>query len=183
VLLLARHVRRESPRQDETPGRRAFDHLSDQKDIAVFPGAEVGTMSLVELADFLVETKVNTYAAQKGKIDSSRKGSHDLAYRKGGYSSVDSYFGEKDFSGAEIVYQEEKPIWSMNYYWKMLRDDVPRPPRQFCASAQRHDDTRRAPVERTRGSGFRDRPLDGHLREYDDHHHGSAPFIRFRIRP
>jgi hypothetical protein len=82
-------------------------------------------MNLVELAGFLVEAKMNTYAAQKGRVDSSRKGSHDLAYRKGGYSYLDSYFGEKDFSGEEIVYLEEKPIWSMNYYGKMLHDNVP----------------------------------------------------------
>ncbi len=82
-------------------------------------------MNLAELADFLVEAKVNTYAAQKGKVDSSRKGSHDLAYRNGSYFYLDSYLGEKDFSGEEIVYREEKPVWSMNYYGKMLRDNVP----------------------------------------------------------
>lgn len=82
-------------------------------------------MNLAELADFLVEAKVNTYAAQKGKVDSSRKGSHDLAYRNDGYFYLDSYLGEKDFSGEEIVYREEKPVWSMNYYGKMLRDNVP----------------------------------------------------------
>ena len=82
-------------------------------------------MNFVHLADFLVEAKVNTYAAQKGIIDSSRKGSHDLSFRKGGYSYVDSYFGEKDFCGEEIVYLEERPVWSMNYCGKMLRDSVP----------------------------------------------------------
>ncbi len=82
-------------------------------------------MNFGELADFLVEAKINTYAAQKGKVDSSRKGSHDLSYRRGGYVYVDSYFGEKNFSGQEIVYLEEKPIWSMNYYGKMLHENVP----------------------------------------------------------
>jgi len=82
-------------------------------------------MDFVQLADFLVEAKVNTYAAQKGKVGSSSKGSHDLAFGKGGYFYVDSYFGEKDFSGEEIVYLEDRPIWSMNYYGKMLRDNVP----------------------------------------------------------
>jgi hypothetical protein len=82
-------------------------------------------MDLAELADFLVEAKVSTYAAQKGIVDSSRKESHDLAYMRDGWTYVDSYFGEKDFAGEEIVYLEEKPIWSMNYYGKMLRDNVP----------------------------------------------------------
>jgi hypothetical protein len=82
-------------------------------------------VNLAELADFLVEAKVNTYAAQRGQVDSSRQGSHDLAYRRVGYTYVDSYFGEKDFSGEEMVYLEEKPIWSMNYYGRMHRDNVP----------------------------------------------------------
>jgi hypothetical protein len=82
-------------------------------------------MNLVELADFLVEAKVNTYAAQRGKVESSRKGSCDWAYGNGRYYYLDSYVGEIDFSGEEIVYLEERPIWSMNYYGKMLRDDAP----------------------------------------------------------
>jgi len=78
-----------------------------------------------ELARFLVEAKRNTYAAQMGKISSSRKGSKDLGYGKGGYYYLDSYFGEKDFSGQEVVYLDDVPIWSMNYYGRMARDDVP----------------------------------------------------------
>jgi hypothetical protein len=82
-------------------------------------------MNLAELAGFLVEAKVNTYAAQRGNVDSSRKGSHDFAYSRGRYSYRDSYFGEKDFSGEEIVCLADTPIWSMNYYGTMLREDVP----------------------------------------------------------
>ena len=78
-----------------------------------------------ELAHFLVEAKRNTYAAQKGRVASSRLESKDLGFRCGDYYYLDSYFGEKDFSGQEIVYFKDKPIWSMNYYGKMLQDEVP----------------------------------------------------------
>jgi hypothetical protein len=78
-----------------------------------------------ELARFLVEAKRNTYASQTGKIASSRMESKDLGYRNNDYYYVDSYFGEKDFSGQEIVYHKDKPIWIMNYYGKMIQDDVP----------------------------------------------------------
>ena len=81
-------------------------------------------MDFAGLAVFLVEAKVNTYAAQKGIVVPARKGSHDLAYKKGDYFYVDSYFGEKDFSGEEVVYLEEDPVWSMNYYGRMLRENV-----------------------------------------------------------
>jgi len=78
-----------------------------------------------ELSQFLVEAKRSTYASQKGKVASSRLRSNDLAFRKGSYSYLDSYFGEKDFSGQEIVYFDSTPLWSMNYYGRMLQDDVP----------------------------------------------------------
>jgi hypothetical protein len=77
-----------------------------------------------DLARFLVEAKRNTYASQKGGIASSRKASKDLGYKKDGWYYLDSYFGEKDFSGQEIVYLDGAPMWSMNYYGRMRRDDV-----------------------------------------------------------
>jgi len=81
--------------------------------------------SIDELARFLVSAKRNTYASQGGKIPSTRLGAKDLAYQSGRYRYVDSYFGEKDFSGQEVVYTDGVPIWSMNYYGRMLQDDVP----------------------------------------------------------
>jgi hypothetical protein len=78
-----------------------------------------------KLGLFLVEAKRNTYASEKGSVAPSRKGAKDLAYQKNGFSYVDSYFGEKDFAGEEVVYSMDIPIWSMNYYGRMLQDDVP----------------------------------------------------------
>ena len=77
-----------------------------------------------ELGKFLVNAKRNTYATQKGKVPSSRKLSKDLAYEENDYYYLDSYFGEKDFSGEEIVYFKESPIWSMNYYGKTLKESI-----------------------------------------------------------
>jgi hypothetical protein len=83
-------------------------------------------MSVIdELASFLVQAKRNTYASQGGKIPSARLGAKDLAYGAGRYRYVDSYFGELDFSGQEVVYLDGVPTWSMNYYGRMLHDDVP----------------------------------------------------------
>ena len=77
------------------------------------------------LPEFIVEAKHNTYASQSGKVPSPRLGAKDLAYEAGPFRYVDSYFGELDFSGQEVVYREGRPIWSMNYYGRMIRDDVP----------------------------------------------------------
>ena len=78
-----------------------------------------------DLREFLVTAKKNTYAAGKGAITSSRQGSKDLAFRDNNFYYHDSYFGDKYFSGEEIVYFKDLPVWSMNYYGKMLIDNIP----------------------------------------------------------
>jgi hypothetical protein len=78
-----------------------------------------------ELAGFLVEAKRNTYASRMGKTAPSRKASKDLGFARGKFRYLDSYFGERDFSGQEVVYYDETPIWSMNYYGRMASDEVP----------------------------------------------------------
>jgi hypothetical protein len=78
-----------------------------------------------KLAEFLVNAKRNTYAAQKGRIESSRKHSIDFAYKEGDYYYTDSYFGSTYFSGEEIVYHNDLPVWSMNYYGKVLIVKLP----------------------------------------------------------
>ncbi len=77
------------------------------------------------LRKFLVNAKRNTYATQKGEVPSSRKSSKDLAFVENDYYYLDSYFGEKDFSGEEIVYYKELPVWSMNYYGKLIKENLP----------------------------------------------------------
>ena len=84
-----------------------------------------GDIEMKNLGKFLVNAKRNTYAAQKGKVPSSRKYSKDLAFEENDYYYLDSYFGEKDFSGEEMVYFKELPIWSMNYYGKMIKENIP----------------------------------------------------------
>ena len=74
---------------------------------------------------FLVKAKKNTYAAGKNKVIPLRPSAFDLAYEKGEYTYRDSYFGTTSFSGQEVVYKEEKPLWSMNYFGKVMRDDIP----------------------------------------------------------
>ena len=89
------------------------------------PAQDERDIEMNNLGKFLVNAKRNTYAAQKGKVPSSRKYSKDLAFEENDYYYLDSYFGEKDFSGEEIVYFKELPIWSMNYYGKMIKENIP----------------------------------------------------------
>lgn len=75
-----------------------------------------------EFVSFLVEAKKNTYAAKTNKVEPSRKQSHDFVFEKDGYKYIDSFFGSSSFSGQELVYNNDIPIWSMNYYGVVLDD-------------------------------------------------------------
>lgn len=71
-----------------------------------------------ELYQFLIEAKKQTYAnANVKKTESSRKGSHDYHYENNKMIYHDTYFGGTKFMGEEVVYyNDETPIWGMNYY-------------------------------------------------------------------
>jgi len=77
-----------------------------------------------EIVDFIVEAKKNTYANVKqyeaAKRPSTRLGSKDLAYEKGDFKYWDTYVGSSHFSGAEVVWHKEMPVWSMNYVGRLL---------------------------------------------------------------
>jgi len=75
-----------------------------------------------EMIAFLITAKRNTYAAKKGKTTSSRMDSLDYLYQEEAYSYLDSYVGGEKFSGQELVYQNKKVIWSMNYYGRVIGD-------------------------------------------------------------
>lgn len=70
-----------------------------------------------EFLSFLVQAKKTTYASGSGAlIEPRRMGSKDLPYQDGDYAYMDSYFGEINFIGQEIVWHQEKALWGMNYY-------------------------------------------------------------------
>ncbi|MEN8173029.1 MAG: DUF5680 domain-containing protein [Chloroflexota bacterium] len=80
-----------------------------------------GDLPLRELTDFIVGAKAATYVGDGSKSPSCRPGSHDLAFRKGDYWYLDSYFGGSDFIGQEVVYYQDAPVWAMNYYGRILK--------------------------------------------------------------
>lgn len=77
-----------------------------------------------ELSAFIVRAKAATYVGDGQPVDPCRLGSHDLRFHDKEWSYHDSYFGGSDFIGEEVVYLGDKPIWAMNYYGRILRDDL-----------------------------------------------------------
>lgn len=74
---------------------------------------------------FLIEAKKSTYAADGKLSASSRPGSKDLSFQQGDYTYLDTYLGDLDFIGEEVVWRQGKPLWGMNYYGIMLVAEVP----------------------------------------------------------
>jgi hypothetical protein len=81
-------------------------------------------VDLHELNAFIVRAKAATYVGDGEHVTSWRTGSHDLRFSEGVWDYLDSYFGGTNFIGEEVVYFAGKPIWAMNYYGRILRDDL-----------------------------------------------------------
>jgi hypothetical protein len=79
---------------------------------------------LKELNSFIVRAKAATYVGNGEHVTPCRSGSHDLRFTDGEWEYLDSYFGGTDFIGEEVVYFAGKPVWAMNYYGRILRDDL-----------------------------------------------------------
>ena len=75
------------------------------------------------LEQFIVRAKQHTYVGGERKLLPYRLGSKDLQFIEGDWAYHDSYLGESDFIGQEIVYYQMKPRWGMNYFGTILRPD------------------------------------------------------------
>lgn len=70
-----------------------------------------------KIKEFLIEAKKQTYANELiEKQPQSRIGSNDYEYKYGNMIYHDTYFGGTNFMGEEVVYEDNIPIWGMNYY-------------------------------------------------------------------
>lgn len=77
-----------------------------------------------ELAEFIVAAKAACYVGDGAAAKSCRLGSHDLGFARADWRYLDSYFGGTDFLGQEVVWHQNEPVWAMNYYGNILRDDL-----------------------------------------------------------
>lgn len=79
----------------------------------------------MELADFLVEAKSNTYASNgEGGERKLADGSRELEYAAGEWKYRDQYFGFNPFIGEEIIWKDGAIFWGMNYYGKAIAENI-----------------------------------------------------------
>ena len=79
----------------------------------------------MNLSEFLVEAKINTYASNGEGVESNLDdGSHELIWRNGIWKYRDRYLGFNPFLGEEVVWYQDKITWGMNYYGKVTSNEV-----------------------------------------------------------
>ena len=80
---------------------------------------------LSKFTNFLIKAKQNTYCSRGKMEDPSRPKSKDYAFKMYDYYYLDSYLGNKNFIGEEVVWQNESVFWGMNYNGQLLVNDCP----------------------------------------------------------
>ena len=82
-------------------------------------------MDTKQLSKFLVKAKNNTYASNgEGKEKVFPDGSKELKFEEKEFKYRDRYFGYNHFIGEEIVWQNEKVVWGMNYYGEIISEII-----------------------------------------------------------
>ncbi len=78
---------------------------------------------LADLHTFIVRAKQATYVGNGLQLLPYRLGSHDLQYADGPWVYRDSYVGESDFIGQEVVYYQRNVAWAMNYFARIVQPE------------------------------------------------------------
>lgn len=79
----------------------------------------------MELNEFLVRAKINTYASSsEGREQNLEDSGKELVYEENGWKYRDRYFGFNTFIGEEIIWKNGKMMWGMNYYGQILSKAV-----------------------------------------------------------
>lgn len=73
-----------------------------------------------DLEKNLKEAKINTYASGGEEEVRLKDSGKKFEYKKGNFYYRDIYYGFSPFVGEEIVFYQQKPIWGMNYFGKVI---------------------------------------------------------------
>lgn len=78
----------------------------------------------MELAQFLVKAKNNSYASEGESGEIVRDGGKEFIFEESKWTYRDRYFGFNPFIGEEIVLMDGKIVWGMNYYGRVVSKEV-----------------------------------------------------------
>ena len=79
----------------------------------------------MKLSKFLVRAKIATYTSD-GEANKRvlEDGAKELTFESEGFRYRDRYYGFNPFAGEEIVWQDNKIVWFMNYFGKISSEVV-----------------------------------------------------------
>jgi hypothetical protein len=72
---------------------------------------------------FIIRAKSASYVGSGQHLLPYRLGAQDLQFFDGDWAYHDSYVGNSDFMGEEIVYYQRQVVWGMNYFGYILQPD------------------------------------------------------------
>ena len=79
----------------------------------------------MKLIKFLVKAKKKGYASNgEGGERILKNGAKELRFKEGDFEYVDTYYGFNPFIGEEIVFENGKFIWGMNYFGKVFNKNT-----------------------------------------------------------
>ena len=79
----------------------------------------------MELNTFLVKAKASTYATGRESEEKVLAGGcKEFTYVDKNFKYRDKYFGYNPFVGEELVWKDNKLYWTMNYYGKIISDEI-----------------------------------------------------------
>jgi len=80
-------------------------------------------MDKKELLDFVVDAHKHGYASgQSAPAKKEVDGSTTIEYISGDWKHHDNFFGGEPYGGREVVFYQNKPVWMMVYYGKVLEN-------------------------------------------------------------
>jgi len=125
-------------------------------------GRNSNAVQLTDLSLFIISAKQATYVGDGAELLSYRLGSHDLQFRSGDWVYHDSYLGESDFIGQEVVYHHARVVWGMNYLGYILE-----PTHHISGGRSSHQERPDKAVRRESVSG----PVSSQRRRIGVHRH------------
>ncbi len=81
------------------------------------------TFDLNALHAFIIRAKSASYVGSGQHLLPYRLGSQDLQFFDGDWAYHDSYVGNNDFMGEEVIYYQRQVVWGMNYFGYILQPD------------------------------------------------------------
>ncbi len=83
-------------------------------------------MNINQLSKFLESAKINTYASSgEGGENLLPDGNKKFEFKEKEFRYRDRYFGFNPFVGQEVVFQNGKIVWGMNYYGRAISKSIP----------------------------------------------------------